>query len=144
MIVALGSDHAGFSQKEEIKAYLLEKGFEVIDAGPRSASRVDYPDYAEKVAHYIRDSSADFGVLLCGTGIGMAIAANKLRSIRAANVINTEFAALARKHNDANVVCLSARYVTLATNEEIVDIFLSTDFEGARHSMRLDKIAALE
>lgn len=144
MKISIASDHAGFEQKQALKAYLEEKGHEVTDRGPDSDERVDYPDFAALVAHDVAAGAAERGVLVCGTGIGMAVAANKVRGIRAANVTSPVFASLAREHNDANVVAVSGRFVDLATNREIVDAFLSTDFGGGRHAGRVEKIAALE
>ncbi len=144
MKISIASDHAGFEQKQALKAYLEEEGHEVTDRGPGSDERVDYPDFAALVAHDVAAGAAERGVLVCGTGIGMAVAANKVRGIRAANVTSPVFASLAREHNDANVVAVSGRFVDLATNREIVDAFLSTGFGGGRHAGRVEKIAALE
>ena len=144
MIISIASDHAGFCQKQPLAAYLREQGYDVLDRGPESEDRVDYPDYATLVACDIASGEADRGVLVCGTGIGMAVAANKMRGIRAANVVTPEFAALAREHNDANIVTVSARFVDEAVNRAILDAFLSTDFGGGRHADRVAKIAALE
>ena len=124
MKVSIASDHAGFEEKELLKPYLVERGHEVIDRGPDSDDRVDYPDFAELVAKDVAGGEADRGVLVCGTGIGMAIAANKVDGIRAANVTTPEFAALAREHNDANIVTVSGRFVTDETNRAIVKEFL--------------------
>ena len=144
MKISIASDHAGFEQKQALKSYLEEEGHEVTDRGPDSDERVDYPDFAALVAHDVAAGAAERGVLVCGTGIGMAVAANKVRGIRAANVTSPVFASLAREHNDANVVAVSGRFVDLATNREIVDAFLSTGFGGGRHAGRVEKIAALE
>lgn len=144
MRVAIASDHAGFEQKQILRDYMDGNGIEVIDLGPDTDDRVDYPDYAEMVARAIAHGDADRGVLVCGTGIGMAIAANKIDGIRAANVVSPEFAALAREHNDANIVSVSGRFVDAEENARIIDAFLSTEFAGGRHAGRVDKIAALE
>ena len=144
MIIAIASDHAGFEQKQILGAYLREKGYEVKDLGPLSEGRCDYPDFAALVGRAVADGSADFGILVCGTGIGMAIAANKIAGVRAANVTTPEFAALSREHNNANVVCLSGRFVTPEVNEACVDAFLTTAFAGGRHGDRVAKIMALE
>ena len=144
MKVSIASDHAGFEEKELLKPYLVELGHEVIDRGPDSDDRVDYPDFAELVAKDVACGEADRGVLVCGTGIGMAIAANKVDGIRAANVTSPEFAALSREHNDANVVTVSGRFVTDETNRAIVKAFLETAFGGGRHEGRVAKIMALE
>ena len=144
MKISIGSDHAGFEQKQQLVEYLKGEGYEVVDHGPDTDERVDYPDYAVKVAMDVSFKRADYGVLVCGTGIGMCIFANKIVRVRAANVTSPEFAALARQHNDANVVCLSGRFVDLETNEKIVDTFLTTDFEGGRHAKRLAKLLPIE
>ena len=144
MKVSIASDHAGFEEKELLKPYLVELGHEVIDRGPDSDDRVDYPDFAELVAKDVAGGEADRGVLVCGTGIGMAIAANKVDGIRAANVTTPEFAALAREHNDANIVTVSGRFVTDETNRAIVKAFLETAFGGGRHEGRVAKIMAVE
>ena len=130
MNISIASDHAGFEQKQELAAYLRELGHQVADLGPETDDRVDYPDFAALVARDVAAGAAERGVLVCGTGIGMAVAANKVRGIRAANVTTPEFAALAREHNDANVVALSGRFVDGETNRRILDAFLSTDFGG--------------
>lgn len=141
MRIAIGSDHAGFPHKDALIVYLTEKGHEVVDFGAENAvDSVDYPDFAQAVARAVAGGEADRGILVCGTGIGMAIAANKVAGVRAANVVSPEFAALARQHNDANVITISARFVDLATNGAIVDAFLETPFEGGRHQGRVDKM----
>ena len=144
MRVSIASDHAGFEEKELLRVYLEELGYEVVDEGPDSDDRVDYPDYAELVAKDVAGGKVDRGVLVCGTGIGMAVAANKIRGIRAANVTTPEFAALAREHNDANIVTVSGRFVTDEVNRAIVKTFLETAFAGGRHEGRVAKIMALE
>lgn len=145
MRVAIGSDHAGFDQKERLRAHLTASGHEVVDVGTDSAEEsVDYPDFALGVSRHVADGTVERGILVCGTGIGMAIAANKVDGVRAANVTDPEFARLAREHNDANVIAVSGRFVPEQVNEEIIDAFLSTDFGGERHRRRLDKISELE
>lgn len=144
MRVSIASDHAGFEQKQQLVQYLLDEGCQVIDEGPDSDDRVDYPDYAVKVANDIVDNVADLGVLVCGTGIGMAIAANKIPGIRAANVVDHKFAELARQHNNANVITVSGRFVPIEENRRIVSTFLNTEFGGGRHADRVGKIMALE
>lgn len=144
MRVSIGSDHAGFEQKQALVDYLAGKGCDVIDRGPDSDERVDYPDFAARVAHDVADGAVDFGVLVCGTGIGMAVAANKVHGVRAVNIINTQFAALSREHNDANLVTLSGRFVPLEENERILDTFFATPFGEGRHTGRVEKIMALE
>lgn len=144
MKISIASDHAGFEQKQILRDYLESAGHEVADRGPDSDDRVDYPDFAALVARDVAQGDADFGVLVCGTGIGMAVAANKVHGIRAVNCINVQFAQLAREHNDANIVTLSGRFVDAEENERILDAFLSTEFGGGRHAGRVQKIMALE
>ncbi|MCL2807342.1 MAG: ribose 5-phosphate isomerase B [Coriobacteriia bacterium] len=144
MKVAVASDHGGFEQKQEIVAYLKEAGHEVLDLGPADDGSVDYPDFALLVAQAVAQGAAEKGVLVCGTGLGMAITANKVAGIRAANVTSVEFATLAREHNDANVVTLSGRFVDPATNKEIVLAFLTTAFAQGRHERRVAKIHEAE
>ena len=145
MRVAIGSDHAGFDQKQRIVSHLRQAGHDVTDVGTTSAEQsVDYPDFALAVARGVAAGDAVFGVLVCGTGIGMAMTANKVSGVRAANVTDPEFARLAREHNDANVVTVSARFVPEQVNEQIVDAFLSTAFGGGRHAARVSKISAAE
>ena len=144
MRIAIASDHGGYEQKQLLIPFIEKLGYEVIDKGPANEESVDYPDYALLVALAINDGEADRGVLVCGTGIGMAIAANKCKGIRAANVICPEFAVLSREHNNANVVTLSGRFVSLETNEEILKAFFETDVAGERHERRVAKIMELE
>lgn len=144
MKISIASDHAGFEQKRILRGYLEGAGHKVADRGPDSDDRVDYPDFAALVARDVAQGDADFGVLVCGTGIGMAVAANKVHGIRAVNCINVQFAQLAREHNDANIVTLSGRFVDAEENERILDAFLSTEFGGGRHAGRVEKIMALE
>ena len=144
MKISIGSDHAGFEQKQQLVDYLAGLGYDVLDHGPDTDERVDYPDYAVKVAMDVSFKRADYGILVCGTGIGMCIFANKIVRVRAANVTIPEFAELARAHNDANVLCLSGRFIDIDTNKKIVDTFLATEFEGGRHAQRLAKLLPLE
>ena len=145
MRIVIGSDHAGFDQKQRLAHYLAEKGHDVTDVGATNAEdSVDYPDFALAAGRKVASGDADFGVLVCGTGIGMAIAANKVAGVRAANVTDPQFAKLAREHNDANVVTVSARFVPVQTNEGILDAFLGTEFGGGRHASRVAKITAAE
>lgn len=144
MKVSIGSDHAGFEQKQLLAEYLRSKGYEVIDRGPDSDDRVDYPDYAALVGKDVSEGACDRGVLVCGTGIGMAIAACKISGVRAANIVSPEFAKLCREHNDANVITLSGRFVPLEKNEKILDVFFATEFGGGRHAGRVAKINALD
>lgn len=144
MKVSIGSDHAGFEQKQLLAEYLRSKGYEVIDRGPDSDDRVDYPDYAALVGKDVSEGACDRGVLVCGTGIGMAIAACKISGVRATNIVSPEFAKLCREHNDANVITLSGRFVPLEENEKILDVFFATEFGGGRHAGRVAKINALD
>ncbi len=140
MRIAVGSDHAAFDMKDPIVAFIRSLGHEVIDLGTNSDDRVDYPDYADLVARRVAAGEADRGVLLCGTGIGMALTADKVPGIRAAAIQTPEFAELFRAHNDGNVICLSGRFVSLETNEAVVRAFLETEHEGGRHALRVEKI----
>jgi ribose 5-phosphate isomerase B len=144
MRIAVGADHAGFALKERVRDYLESKGFEVEDLGPATLEPVDYPDYAEKVAARVAAQEADFGVLMCGTGLGVAIAANKVPGIRAATCNDTLSAYFARAHNDANVLAMGGRLADEATARKIVDIWLSTEFEGGRHARRVKKIGIID
>jgi len=142
--IALGSDHAGYPLKELLKHYLAGTAIEVEDMGTDSTERVDYPDYAEKVAVAVRDGRADRGLLVCATGIGIGIAANKIRGIRAAAPWSAETARLCREHNDANILCLAGRYMEPPLALQLLQIWLETPFAGGRHQRRVDKITALE
>ena len=144
MRVALGADHAGVHLKSAVRSLLESRGIEVHDAGTVSEDSVDYPDYAVKVGTSVARGDVDRGILVCGTGIGMAIAANKIDGVRAAPVVDLDSARLAREHNDANVLALGARVTSPDTALEIVSTFLDTPFAGGRHQRRIDKIAALE
>lgn len=145
MRIAIGSDHAGFEQKERLKAHVESLGHTVTDVGTYEADvSVDYPDFAIAVADKVAAADADYGVLVCGTGLGMAITANKVDGIRAVNVTDPEFAKLSREHNDANVIAVSGRFVPEQVNEQIIDTFLGTPFEGGRHQGRVDKITKAE
>jgi ribose 5-phosphate isomerase B len=138
--LAIGSDHAGFEYKEIVKAYLLEDGWMVEDIGTHSLESTDYPDYAHPVATMVAEGKASVGILLCGSGNGVCITANKHAHIRAALCWNPEVAALARMHNDSNVLCIPARFTTQEEAIEMTRIFLSTAFEGGRHERRVEKI----
>jgi ribose 5-phosphate isomerase B len=140
MTISIGSDHAGYAYKEELKSMLSALGHDVIDVGTESEDSVDYPDYGTAAAALVRDDKADYAVLICGSGIGISIAANKLQGIRAANCTSVEMAQLARQHNNANVVAVGQRLVSLELAKEIVSAFLSTPFEGGRHQRRVDKL----
>lgn len=143
MTISIGSDHAGFAYKEALKAMLQADGHDVIDVGTHSDERADYPDYGVAAARLVADGTARFGVLVCGSGIGISIAANKVKGIRAANCVTVEMVTLARQHNDANMVAVGQRLVTEDLAKEIVRTFLSTDFEGGRHAQRVEKIHTL-
>ena len=140
MRIAIASDHAGFVQKAPLADYLRAQGHEVEDMGPATDDRCDYPDFADKVARAVAAGAADRGVLICGTGLGIAMAADKVPGVRACPIQTVEFARLCREHNDANVIGLSGRFISLEDNEKILDAFLSTDFEGGRHTGRVEKI----
>ena len=140
MKVALGADHRGFALKEELKRWLTSRGREVTDWGPASADRVDYPDYAFKVAGAVARHRADRGILVCSTGIGMSIAANRLAKVRAALCSSVRQARLSREHNDANVLCLGADFVSAAEARRIVGVWLKTAFAGGRHARRVRKL----
>ena len=144
MKIAIGSDHAGFELKEKIKRYLLGKGLDVEDCGTHSADSVDYPDYARTVSEQVAAKRADTGVLVCGTGIGMSIAANKIPGIRAAHVTSEIEAQMSREHNDANVLTVGGRVLSEPTALAIIERWLSTKFSGGRHQLRINKISELE
>jgi ribose 5-phosphate isomerase B len=144
MKIALGADHKGYAYKELVKSILSKRGHYVNDHGAFSEESTDYPDYARKVADEVVSKIVDFGVLICWTGNGMAIAANKIKGIRAGLALNPEMAELTRLHNDANVLVIAAKYTPLECLGEIVDSFLSTKFDGGRHERRLNKIKNFE
>jgi ribose 5-phosphate isomerase B len=143
-VVALGADHAGFPLKQHLKAWLLATGHTVLDAGTHSADSVDYPDFAATVAGAVSTGEADRGLLVCGTGIGMAIAANKVSGIRAAVCADVETARLSRQHNDLNVLALAGRSTSREDAVVIVRTWLETAFEGGRHERRLAKVTGIE
>ncbi|MEP6849968.1 MAG: ribose 5-phosphate isomerase B [Acidobacteriota bacterium] len=142
--IALAADHAGYEDKEKLKKTLDELGVEYTDMGTDSTESVDYPDFAKKAAEAVAKGEYDQGVLVCGSGTGMAIAANKVPGIRAAVAWNEEIARLARQHNDANVLSLAARYIPMEELAKITKTFLETDFDGGRHERRVEKIAEIE
>jgi ribose 5-phosphate isomerase B len=144
MRIALGADHAGVALKDDIKRLLDGRGIAYTDFGTNSTESVDYPDYAATVAHAVTAGDYDRGILVCGTGIGMAIAANKVHGIRAAPVVDEESARLMREHNNANILALGARVTHAATAHTLVNVFLDTPFSGGRHERRIDKIADLD
>lgn len=140
--IAIGSDHAGFEYKESLKAYLIEKGVDVVDKGTYSSDSVDYPDFVHPVAKAVIDKSVDSGILICGTGNGVAMTANKYSEIRAGICWSKQIAELIRLHNDANVLCIPARFVSKHMMHDIASSFIETSFEGGRHKRRVDKICA--
>lgn len=140
MKIALASDHAGYELKEKIAEMLKEMGHQVLDFGTNTNEPVDYPDFAAPAAKAVASSDADMGILICGTGIGMSIVANKIEGIRAADCTSVEMAKLARRHNNANILTLGARLLNFEQAEPIVRAFLNEDFEGGRHLIRIEKI----
>ena len=144
MKIAMGADHGGFSLKETIKQHLEEQGHEILDLGTYDTASCHYPVYAEKVARAVAAGQAERGILVCGTGIGMSIAANKIPGIRAAAVSDCFTAQATREHNDANILCLGERTVGPGLAMRIVDTYLAAQFQGGRHQTRLDMIAAPE
>jgi ribose 5-phosphate isomerase B len=140
MIISVGSDHGGFELKEKIVSYLKESGHGVLDNGTFCENSVDYPDFAKLVAEDIQQLKAQFGVLVCGSGIGISIAANRHKGIRAALVTRKEYAELSRQHNNANIIVFGGRFTPFEEAVEYLDIFLSTPFEGGRHLNRINKI----
>lgn len=139
--LGIGGDHAGFEYKQKAIEYLKSQGHEVTDFGPNSADSVDYPDYIHPMATAIEKGELDAGIAICGSGNGVCMTANKHQDIRAALVWNNDLSALARQHNNANVVCIPARFVDYDLAEEMIGTFVSTDFEGGRHQRRVDKIS---
>ncbi len=144
MKIALACDHGGFRLKEVIKAYLEELGIEYVDYGAYSEESVDYPDFAHKAAKGIVNGEADRGIFICGTGIGISIAANKVKGIRAALCYNIFAAEMSRRHNDANVLCLGGRVLGEELAKAIVKVWLETPFDGGRHERRVNKISEIE
>ena len=139
--IFISCDHGGFYLKEQIFEYLLKKSFKIIDLGTKDPSSVDYPDYSNVLVDKIKNNLDSMGILLCGTGIGMSISANRHSHIRAALCTDEEMARLSRQHNDANVIALPARFVSEKELLEMIEVFLDTDFEGGRHERRVGKIA---
>jgi ribose 5-phosphate isomerase B len=138
--IAIGSDHAGFEHKEQLRKWLRQKGYEVTDFGTFGLEPVDYPDFAHPVALAVEKKEYTFGVLLCGSANGVAMAANKHEGIRAALCWTEEVGSIVRQHNDANILCLPARFISVDVSKKILDRFLVTAFEGGRHQRRVDKI----
>ena len=140
MKISIGNDHAGTQYKKEIEDQLKQKGIEVINHGTDSNDSVDYPDFAHPVAEDVKNKTSNLGVVICGSGNGVAMTVNKHEDIRAAICWNKEMASLAREHNDANIISIPARFVSIEESKEIVEVFLTTDFEGGRHKRRTEKI----
>ena len=141
--VAIGADHAGFALKDELAEMLLTLGYEVDDLGTYSEDRVDYPDFGAAVAAEVAEGRADFGVGVCGSGLGIAMAANKIPGVRAAPLCDATTARLAREHNDANVACFGARLISSETAKEALQVFCATDFQDGRHARRVQKLDSL-
>lgn len=144
MNIVIGSDHGGMKLKKALLVFLNENGYKTIDIGPYSIESVDYPSYAAEVSTYVVERRADYGILCCGTGIGMSIAANKIKGIRAAVVGDTFSAEATRAHNDSNVLCLGERVIGEGLAIKILEIWLKTKFEGGRHKRRIEKISDIE
>lgn len=142
--IAVGADHAGFTLKKQMLDFLKEEKYDVVDFGTHSAESVDYPDYAEKVAEAVGKGDVPRGLLICYSGIGMDITANKVKGVRSGLCLIPKLAELSRQHNDTNVLCLASGFTTLETAKEIVKTWLSTPFEGGRHARRVDKIKDYE
>jgi ribose 5-phosphate isomerase B len=140
-IIPIGADHAGFQLKETLKKHLISKGYEVNDFGCYSEESIDYPDFAHPVAEMVEQNKGMLGILICGSGNGISMSANKHQGIRSALCWKTEVAELARLHNNANILTLPARFISEAEAIEMVDVFFSTAFEGGRHQKRVDKIS---
>lgn len=144
MKIALAADHGGFELKNILCDYLKEKGHSVTDLGTNSPESVDYPDYAVLCAKEVTEKNVDFGILVCGTGVGISIAANKIEGIRCGLCPSPEIAALVKQHNNANVIALGGRFTSPSLAKEIVDSYMEAEFEGSRHQRRIDKISMLE
>ncbi|NLI91094.1 MAG: ribose 5-phosphate isomerase B [Peptococcaceae bacterium] len=144
MKIALGADHGGFELKNKIKEHLLYRGYEILDCGTDSDQSVDYPEYGFKVGKAVIEKQVDMGIVICGTGIGISIAANKVKGIRAALCTDSYMAKMAREHNNANILALGARVVGPGLAMDIVDAFLTASFSGWRHTRRVDQISEFE
>lgn len=138
--IAIGSDHAGFSYKSKLVQWLQEEGFQVVDKGVGGMDSVDYPDYAHPVANAVENQEAGFGILICGSANGVCMTANKHAGIRAALCWQTDVAKITRQHNNANIICIPARFVAFEYARQMVEVFMDTAFEGGRHQLRIDKI----
>ena len=143
-MIGIGSDHGGYELKEQIKTYLKEKGVELKDFGTFDGGAVDYPDIAEIVCKSVVSSECEFGILFCGTGIGISISANKINGIRAAHVTDSYSAKMSKEHNNANIICLGGRITGYEIAREIVDAYMNAEFAGGRHERRVEKIMNLE
>lgn len=144
MKISIGCDHGGFALKEQVAEHLRQQGHEVVDCGTYSTDSCDYPEFGEKAARMVADGQCERGVVICTTGIGISISANKVKGIRCALCMNTDMALMTRRHNDANMVAMGAKYVSPELAFEIVDTFLSTPFDGGRHQIRVDKLMNIE
>ena len=144
MKISIAADHAGFALKEKLRARLAAEGHEVADVGTASEESCDYPEFAQPVARDVSQGRADRGILVCSTGIGMAMAANKVSGVRAAPAVSEDEVRLTREHNDANVLTLGAKYLDETKAAELIEVFLNTEFSGGRHARRVAKIAQLE
>ena len=144
MKIAVGADHAGYRLKQQVKQHLVALGHEVVDMGTDGDESVDYPDYARGVSELVGSGECERGILVCGSGVGMAIAANKVAGVRAAACYSTDLASLSRKHNDSNVLALGERLTDGKAALKIVDTWLTTEFEGGRHERRVDKISSMD
>lgn len=144
MKIAIGCDHGGFELKEAVREYLEQRSISYEDFGAYSTDSVDYAPIAAKAAHTVADGNADFGILICSTGLGISMAANKVKGIRAAVCTNEFCAEMTRRHNNANVLCMGGKVVDVDLGIKMVDIFLNTEFEGGRHQRRIDQIAQIE
>jgi ribose 5-phosphate isomerase B len=142
--IAIGSDHAGYEAKERAKEALASLGVDVVDKGTDSVASVDYPDFGAAVGRAVARGEAERGVLICGSGIGVSIAANKIAGVRAAVCWNEETAKLARQHNDANVLCIGARFIEPELAARMIRVFVETEFDGGRHQQRVDKLTKLD
>ena len=144
MKIAIGNDHVAVEMKNYIKSYLEVKGYEVIDFGTNTAERTDYPIYSKKVARAVVSGECEFGILICGTGVGISIAANKIKGVRAVVCSEPYSAKLSRQHNNTNILAFGARVIGMSTAEMIVDEFITAEYEGGRHQRRIDMISELE
>ena len=144
MKIAIGNDHAAVAMKNEIVEYLTKQGHEVVNFGTDTNASTSYPIYAEKVSKVVLSGECERGILICGTGIGISIAANKIKGVRCAHCADAESAKLSRQHNNANIVAFGARIIGAVTAQSIVDAFINTDFDGGRHQLRIDMITELE